>query len=134
MKKVLIVVFTVTLLLAGYILGHLLPFPLWDFRKDISGSTQLRVIALTDKGEPVERLSIVISRKPRSAPDVGGEAITDKDGLAVFKLKPGTYYIGLTTKSIPEDLDYPLLPPKIEVKEGVVNEQTITLVSKKTGL
>lgn len=132
MKKLLPAFGAIFLLLSGYVLGHLFPFPLWDFRKDIKGSAELRVIAVTDKGQPVENLSIVISRKPRTAPDVGGEGITDKDGLAVFKLKPGRYYLGLTTESIPKNLDYPTLPSQIEVKEGVINEQKITLLSKET--
>jgi hypothetical protein len=127
-----LVVIAIFFLVAGYILGHLFPFPFWDFRKDISGRAELRVVALTDKGQPVEKLSIVISRRPRTAPDVGGEGITDKNGLAVFKLRPGKYYLGLTSENIPKDLDYPTLPSRIEIKEGVVNEQKITLFSKET--
>lgn len=114
----------------GYVLGHLYPFPLWDFRGDISGNVELRVVALTDKGQPVEKLAIGISRKPYTAPDIGGEGTTDKNGVAIFMLISGKYYLGVGSESIPQGLVYNTPPFPIQVQGGEINEQKIILISE----
>lgn len=116
----------------GYILGQIYSFPLWDLRKDISGDIELRVMAVTDKGQPVENLAIGLSRKPYAPPDIGGEQYTNKEGVAIFRLKAGEYYLGVGNKSIPQDLEYRTAPFRIDVREGAINEQRITLYSRET--
>ena len=97
---------------------------------DIRGDTILKVTAVSDKKQPVADLEIAIGENA-DGPGVGGIQRTDAAGVASFALKPGTYYLGIGMRDYPTGVEPPDFRPfQVEVRAGVVNEQTVTLKAR----
>ena len=128
MKKYLIpTLIAIIFLILGYLVGT--KYPYYFGRKNILGSVKFRVTAITTENHPVENIEVIISKQP-GPPDIGGEQHTNKEGIAIFTLKPGKYYLGVSTASIHSNLEYPYPPFQIVVQEGKENEQKLILRPK----
>ncbi|HLD30778.1 MAG TPA: hypothetical protein VJB41_01075, partial [Patescibacteria group bacterium] len=59
----------------------------------------------------------------------GGVAITDQNGLAVFNVKPGKYFVFFNDNNFPKNVKSPELQP-VEVKSGEINKIEILMTLK----
>ena len=141
MKKTQIAII-ILFLLIGYGLGSFFPalevidfFGLSKSSEDksepesIKGMVELEItIKLSGTEEPVPNLEVDLAAEP-GPPPVGGIAYTNEQGVALFNVKPGNYFIYFNSNSFPDDLEIPG-SEEITVIEGVVNEKIVFLDSK----
>lgn len=78
---------------------------------------------------PLSDIEVDLAEKPGQPPK-GGVALTDESGVAVFKVRPGSYYIYFNDNTFPKNLKVPELE-QIVVKEGVVNDKTILVTTSE---
>lgn len=139
MKKLILI--AVIFLLAGYVLGSFFPVNLGGsgeerrefslpqlIKRGIEGDAQVEIILLMDTGTPLANVEVDLAEEP-GPPPIGGVSLTDENGIAVFNVKPGNYFVFFNDINFPQNLKTPEAQP-IEVKEGIVNQKTITLTTR----
>ena len=137
MKKLFLILVAVIFLLLGYVLGNFLPLSFFGQEKSslpqadeqgIQGNAQLEVILKTDTGMPLANIEVDVAEQP-GPPPVGGLALTDENGVAIFNIKPGNYFIFFNDTNFPKDFENP--PPQpVEVKADESDQTTIILNAK----
>lgn len=141
MKKLHVILIAVIAFLLGYLAGNALPlgsgstaqksaFSLPIFAdQGIKGNAVVHVtLEMKDTANPLSNVEVDLAEKP-GQPPVGGTALSDESGLAVFNVKPGTYSIFFNSNNFPKNLQMPETQ-EIEVKEGQINKAKI-LISLK---
>jgi hypothetical protein len=105
-------------------LGFNLPKPAL-MERGIEGNAELKVTLLMDNNvrNPLPNIEVDLAEKPGQPPK-GGVAITNEQGVATFKVKPGSYFIYFNEVSFPKNLSAPE-PQAVTVAEGSVNEKTL---------
>jgi hypothetical protein len=141
MKKIIIFSIILISLIVGYLLGNF--FPIFIFNSDttnppfslsidkeqgIQGEARLEVFLVMDNGRLLDNVEVDLAEQPGSPP-IGGVALSDDNGIAVFNVKPGNYFIFFNANNFPKNIEYPE-PRAIEVLEGKTNQETITLYIK----
>jgi len=131
MKKKILIIIIISLLI-GYALGNLIPFSGFNFlkifQKGIEGTAKLEITLLMDNGTPLANIEVDVAERPGTPPS-GGISYTDENGIAVFNIKPGQYYIFFNSNSFPENLIIPD-PEPIQVQEEIINQYTIQVKAK----
>jgi len=138
MKKAILALTIVVCLMAGYLLGNFFPInvfnsgkngqpfnPFVNEEKGIEGEARLEVLLLTDNGRPLDNVEVDLAEEP-GPPPVGGVSLSNKEGIAIFDVKPGNYFIFFNASNFPKNIEYPE-PRAVEVLEDQVNQETITL-------
>ena len=142
MKKSILILVAVMALALGYVLGSLFPLNLFGagqtgqgkfslpFFQDqgIKGDVRLEVILEMDNGQPLENVEVDLAEQP-GPPPVGGIALSDENGLAVFSVKPGNYFIFFNDMNFPKNIKTPE-SQAIEVNEGETNQVKVILTVK----
>lgn len=141
MKNFIFVFIVIIALVFGYILGSIFPLnffsssqPQHQFSlpiiKDmgIQGNNRLEVILKMDNGRPLDNVEVDLAEVP-GPPPIGGVALSDENGLAIFNVKPGNYFIFFNDNNFPKNVETPE-PQPIEVKENNVNKAEIVLTIK----
>lgn len=115
--------------IAAILLGADLPKPAF-LDKGIEGNAQLNVTLLMDNNvkNPISDVEVDLAEKPGQPPK-GGVAVTNEQGIATFKVKPGNYVIFFNDNTFPKNLKVPGLV-QVEVKEGITNEKVILVTTK----
>jgi len=139
MKKIKFIFFLIVFLVIGYFLGNFIPLRLIKSSEEsiepseesIQGQTILEVKVMTEDKNLLAGIEVDIARKP-GPPPIGGVASTDENGLAVFNIKPGKYFIFFNTNNFPKNLKCPN-PQPIKVKEGIINTQIVVLSETEKG-
>ena len=134
MKKTISIVAATICLIIGYVLGNFVPLNQLGFNlftkldPGIKGDAILEVTLIMDNGLPLENVEVDLADQP-GAPPVGGVAITDQNGLAVFNVKPGKYFVFFNDNNFPKNVKSPELQP-VEVKSGEINKIEILMTLK----
>jgi len=141
MKKPIIILIILLALVIGYILGLFFPLSIFGLSNSqhpfslpiledtgIEGDARLEVSLIMDNGRPLDNVEVDLAEVP-GPPPIGGVGLTNEDGLAVFSVKPGSYFIFFNSNNFPKNVNCPE-PIAIEVKEGIVNEKEIILTIK----
>ncbi len=131
LKFVLIFLIALIIFYVGAVLlGVNLPKPTL-FNKGIEGKAELRVTLLMDNNikNPVSNVEVDVAKNPGQPPK-GGFGTTNASGTAIFKIKPGTYYIYFNEATFPKNLAVPELE-QITVDETSVKEKTILITTKR---
>lgn len=144
MKKLTIVLLTIIAFLLGYLAGNILPlnssstgstgqqktFSLPQFGdQGIKGDVTLQVILkMEDMGNPVANVEVDLAEEP-GQPPIGGTALSDENGVALFNIRPGRYFIFFNDNNFPKNLRTPE-PQPIEVKSGEINKTEILMTLK----
>ena len=81
-----------------------------------------------ENNDPLVNVEVDIAEMP-GPPLSGGVAHTNENGIAVFQIKPGDYFIFFNSGNFPEDFIEPE-PREVTIKEGELNEFTIILELK----
>jgi hypothetical protein len=137
--KVAKIVGVVIVFVVGYAVGNFLPFNGFGTGKQSTTSTssnlpsvssaqnqtQLKIKAVTKTGSPVSQLEIDVAEKPGPPPQNGAE-ITNENGVAIFNIEPGNYFVYFNSGNFPKNLKEPK-PERIQIVSGNANEKTITL-------
>lgn len=133
MKVILTLIILVALYAGAIFAGFNLPKPAF-LDNGIEGNTELKIILLMDNNvkNPLSNIEVDVAEKPGQPPK-GGIAITNEQGIAIFKIKPGSYFIYFNNLTFPKNLNTPE-PQSITITEGVVNEKTLLITTKKGGL
>lgn len=132
MKNLKLILPLAVALIAGYIIGNMLPFSGFALPgKSIEGSAKLEVKLVLDNGTPLSKIEVDVAEKTGSPPK-GGVAVTNENGVASFSIKPGNYVIYFNLGTFPKNLDWPQGGPEtnITVSEGSANEKTLILKAK----
>ncbi len=125
LKYILVLFIALVVFYVGAILlGFNLPKPA-SLDKGIEGNAELRVTLLMDNNlkNPLPNIEVDVAEK-LGQPLKGGVAITNEQGVATFKVKPGSYYIFFNSGAFPKNLAEPE-PQQVTVSEGGTNEKTI---------
>ena len=77
-------------------------------------------------GSLAQGLEVDLWTSDAKGPPDAGTAYTNDEGIAVFKVAPGSYKIGFNALNFPEDLAHPQ-PVTIEVVEGETTQKTIPI-------
>ena len=138
MKKTSCGLVGVLALVLGYVLGSIFPLSIFNSSqtqypfnvalvgdKGIQGNSQLEVALIMDNGSPLGNVEVDLAETP-GQPPIGGVALSDENGLAVFNVQPGDYFIFFNDNNFPPNVQTPE-PISVEVKEGVVNQIEIIL-------
>ena len=99
------------------------------FQNNIKGEIKLEVTVLKENHQPINNLEVDMAKTPGQPPE-GGVAQTDKNGVAVFYLKPNTYAIYFNGNNFPKDLQQPENLTQVKVEKDKINQQTIILKRK----
>jgi hypothetical protein len=132
MKIFLKIILILVVFVLGYVAGNFIPWSGFSFVGDesgIFGSAKLEVSLLLDNNQPVDRVEMDLAEKP-GPPKKGGVAVTDENGIAVFNVQPGSYFIYFNSGNFPKNLQEPE-PQPIQVIEGENNKKTIKVTTKK---
>jgi hypothetical protein len=142
MKKTTLVFFIIICLLIGYVLGNFFPVNIFgseqvkhpfslSVEKDegIQGNARLEVTLKMDNGRLLDNVEVDLAEEP-GPPPIGGVALSDENGLAVFNVKPGNYFIFFNDNNFPKNVESPEAQP-VEVLADKVNQKTIILNIKK---
>jgi hypothetical protein len=93
-------------LIAGYILGNLLPLSRFSTGGGSTSQTtdkgQLLVQVTDTEGGPVVGLEVDVAVQP-GPPEEWGIATTDAQGVVQYDLDPGTYYVFFNTSNFPSE-------------------------------
>ena len=131
MNKVIAIILIVFGLVAGYLIGSF--FPVKGFfsanEQGISGNAILKVTVLRPDKKPATNLEVDIATEVGKVLN-GGHVNTDSNGVATFKIKPGTYYIFFNANNFPKNLLYKDVPPVL-VTESSTAAETIILQEGK---
>jgi hypothetical protein len=122
-------IFCLIFVIIGYILGSFFPYS--GFIKEgegIEGTAQVEVTLQAENNDPLANVEVDIAEIP-GPPLSGGVAHTDENGIAVFQIKPGDYFIFFNSSNFPGDFVEPE-PREVTIKEGELNEFTIVLELK----
>ncbi|OGY57090.1 MAG: hypothetical protein A2Y84_00310 [Candidatus Colwellbacteria bacterium RBG_13_48_8] len=138
MKKLSCGLVGVLALILGYILGSIFPLNIFSSSqtqhpfnlalvgdKGIQGDSQLQVTLKMDNGSPLGNVEVDLAETP-GQPPVGGVALSDEDGLAIFNVQPGNYFIFFNDENFPQNIETPA-PTPIGVKENEINQIEIIL-------
>ncbi|MDD5071923.1 MAG: hypothetical protein PHQ42_04285 [Patescibacteria group bacterium] len=138
MKKTTLILTVIICLVAGYALGNFFPLNIFarsqlssQFNlpiledKGIQGDARLEVILKMDDGRPLNNVEVDVAEEP-GPPPIGGVAISDDNGLAVFDIKSGNYFIFFNDNNFPKNVKNPEAQA-VEVKAGEVNQKIIIL-------
>lgn len=141
MKKSILILIVIICLIAGYILGVLFPLNLFissqtehpfnlssNRYEGIQGDSVLQVNLKLDNGQPLHNVEVDLAETP-GQPPIGGVALSDESGQAVFNVKPGNYFIFFNDINFPKNIKNPGSIP-VEVKKGESNKIEIILVVK----
>jgi len=136
MKKLILI--SAICLVLGYVLGIFFPLNIFGSSrlqspsslltsedKGIQGNARLEITLKMDNGRPLNNVEVNVAEEP-GPPPIGGVALSDADGLAVFNVKPGNYFIFFNDNNFPKNVKNPEAQP-VEVKAGEINQRTITL-------
>lgn len=132
LKFIIIGLFILAILYVGAIfLGFNLPKPAFLEDKGIEGNSELKVTLLMDNNvkNPLPNIEVDVAEKPGQPPK-GGIAITNEEGIATFKVKPGSYFIYFNDDTFPKNLDTPE-PQPINVTEEAISEKTFLITTNK---
>ena len=135
-KKLSLMLF---LLILGYLIGSFVPVSGFfnsgpadpagpASSNSISGNCELKVTVQLQDNSPVADLEVDVSAEP-GPPLQGGSAKTDGNGIAVFHIKPGSYYIFFNDNFFPKDLEY-RDTLKVTLEEGKTIARSIILYPK----
>ncbi len=130
MKTFGIIILVLGAFIGGFILGSYRPISGFITSKDsIKGNAELKVRVIDSSDNPVANLEVDVANKNKP-PTTDGIRKTDKDGIAVFNLKPGHYFIFFNTTNFPP---YYQVPREIEVDitEEKSNVKSIILYPSK---
>lgn len=110
-------------------MGFNLPKPTF-LDKGIEGKTELKVTLLMDNNvkNPVSSIEVDVAPKPGQPPK-GGVAITNEEGVASFKIKPGSYFVYFNNLTFPKNLSIPE-PQAITVTADMINEKIILVTTQ----
>ncbi|MDD5711084.1 MAG: hypothetical protein PHV43_03240 [Candidatus Colwellbacteria bacterium] len=138
MKKTSCGLAIVLSLILGYVLGSIFPLNILNSGqtqhpfglalvgdKGIQGNTQLGVTLKMDNGSPLGNVEVDLAETP-GQPPIGGVALSDENGLAVFNVQPGNYFIFFNDENFPQNIETPT-PTPIEIREGEANQIEIIL-------
>ncbi len=131
LKFVLIFIIVLVVLYVGAILlGVNLPKPAF-LDNGIEGNAGLKVTLLMNNNlrNPVNKVEVDVAKKPGQPPK-GGVAATDESGVAVFKIKPGIYYIYFNDVTFPKNLAVPEAR-QVTVDENSVKEETFLINTRR---
>lgn len=126
---VVLAVVAVVVLYAGAIFAGLnVPKPAF-LDTGIAGNAELKVTLLMDNNvkNSLANVEVDVAEKP-GPPPKGGVAVTDEQGVATFKIKPGNYVIYFNEASFPKNLAVPQLQ-QITVSEGEANAKTLLVTT-----
>lgn len=137
MKKSSFVPVIIALVL-GYVLGSIFPLNLFGSDqvrhpfdlsvmedRGIEGDARLEVVLVMDNGRLLDNVEVDLAEAP-GQPPIGGVALSDENGVAVFDVKPGNYFIFFNDVNFPQNVQT-VEPIPVEVKEGEVNRIEVTL-------
>jgi hypothetical protein len=130
LKFVGLVLVILVILYAGAIFaGFNLPKPAF-LDKGIEGSAELKVTLLMDNNvkNPLSNIEVDVAEKPGQPPK-GGAAITNEQGVATFKIKPGSYVIYFNNMNFPKNLSVPE-SQAITVVDDKINEKILLITTK----
>ncbi len=131
LKLIVISLVGLAILYVGLIFaGFNLPKPAFLEKKGIEGNAELEVTLLMDNNvkNPLPNIEVDVAEKP-GPPPKGGIGLTDENGVAMFKIKPGNYFIYFNDTVFPKNLATPPLE-QITVVEGSINEKTLLITTK----
>jgi hypothetical protein len=93
------------------------------------GDARVEIGLFMDNGQPVANVEVDLAEKP-GPPPKGGVAVTDENGIAVFNVQPGNYFVYFNSGKFPKNLQEPE-PQPIQVDKEAVNKKTIILDVKE---
>jgi hypothetical protein len=127
----LVLIFLVILYVGAIFAGFNLPKPVFLENKGIEGNVELKVTLLMDNNvkDPLSNVEVDVAPEPGQPPK-GGVALTNEEGVATFKIKPGSYFIYFNESTFPKNLATPN-PQSVIVAEGSVNEKTILITTSQ---
>ncbi len=134
MKKLKFILIFVAVLIVLYVgavlLGVNLPKPAF-LDSGIEGNAELKVTLLMNNKlkNPVNKVEVDVAKKPGQPPK-GGIATTDESGVAVFKIKPGIYYIYFNDVTFPKNIAVPEAR-QVTVDEKSVKEETFLIDTRR---
>jgi hypothetical protein len=134
MKQSTIILLIIGFLILGYILGNILPMELTNLslKKEDQGIKGDILFILTAKmietKTPIPNVEIDLGLQPGNPP-AGGIAITDENGMAVFSVQAGTYFIYFNDNTFPKNLVMPE-PEEVIITEKGINDKTIFFTVK----
>jgi len=139
MKKITLILLIIISLFIGYFLGNLFPIDIlksdnnpFDLSvnktEGIQGNARLEVTLLMDNGMPLSNVEVDLAENP-GPPLTGGVALSDENGLAVFNIMPGNYFIFFNDNNFPKNVEVPE-PEPVEIITDKINQKTITLKIK----
>ena len=141
MKKTTLILVAIICLLAGYVLGNFFPMNIFSseeykhpfslsVEKDegIQGEARLEVTLKMDNGRLLDNVEVDLAEEP-GPPPIGGVALSDENGLAVFNVRPGNYFIFFNDNNFPKNIEASE-PQPVEVMTDKINQQTIILKIK----
>jgi len=127
MKMFKIVLLGLLIVVAGYIIGSFFPITgFFSSGASIIGNAELKITVLRPDGSPATNLEVDVATQP-GAPLKGGIAITDSKGEAIYKVKPGNYFVFFNSINFPKSLAQPHSPIQVTLVENQTTEQTINL-------
>jgi len=93
----------------------------------IAGEAVLEVKLMMDNTaqDPLANVEIDVAEKPGPPPE-GGVGLTDERGIAVFRIKPGSYVVYFNQTNFPGNLRDPGAQPVVVTEEGP-NQMTIQI-------
>jgi hypothetical protein len=134
MKQSTIILLIIGFLILGYILGNILPMELTNLslKKEDQGIKGDILFILTAKmietKTPIPNVEIDLGLQPGNPP-AGGIAITDENGMAIFSVQAGTYFIYFNDNTFPKHLVMPE-PEEVIITEKGINDKTIFFTVK----
>ncbi len=141
MKKLILILVAIICLVIGYALGIFFPLTLsspdqteHSFNlsttkyEGIQGDSLLKVNLKMDNGQPLQNVEVDLAETP-GQPPIGGVALSDENGQAVFNVQPGNYFIFFNDVNFPKNVENPGSTP-VEVKKDGINEVEILLTVK----
>ncbi|MDD5606756.1 MAG: hypothetical protein PHN37_02745 [Candidatus Pacebacteria bacterium] len=129
MNKIKLSVLLIIFVFLGYILGNFFPFQAnKNLDEGIGGEAILEITIMTEKQQLLSGIEVNVAEKI-GPPSLGGVVLTNDKGVAVFNIKPGSYYVFFNSSNFPTNLDYPE-PRAINIEEEKLNKETIILFDK----
>ena len=127
MQKIIgFIISGIVILFLGYLIGSFFPISGFFGEKDnIAGNAGLKVTVLRPDKTPAVNLEVDISEEAGKV-NTGGHELTDANGVATFKVKPGTYSIFFNSINFPKNLQFHETPQVI-LEDGQTATYTINL-------
>jgi hypothetical protein len=95
------------------------------------GDEVLEVTLQREDGTPLAGFEVDLwADGKQEGPPTAAISETNDQGVAAFKLKPGTYWLGYNLSNWPEELEIPVDQLEVVVEEGEVNTVTVTIKNR----